>query len=75
LIWGRTGPGVDDLTLVFRDGERMRVPDHDGMFLITGRVLEARWRNGYRPSLLVARDTHGRIVDERPIRLDLAASY
>ena len=75
LIWGRTGPGVDHVTLAFRDGARVSVSARDGMFLIAGRVLQTRWRNGHRPSLLIAHDATGRIVDERPVRLDLAASF
>ena len=75
LIWGRTGPGVDRLTLVSHGGKRRSVPVHDGMFLVTVPVLPSHWRSGGRPSFVVARDTQGRVVDKRPLRLDLATSY
>lgn len=75
LIWGRTGVGVDRLALVFRDGTRMDVLLRGGMFLIASRALQTRWHNGARPTRLVAYDTQGRIVDDRPVRLDRAAQF
>lgn len=75
VIWGRTGPGVDRLTLLFRDGERMSVPTRGGVFLISDRVLQSRLRSGNRPAFLVATDAQGHVVDRRPVRLDRAASF
>lgn len=75
FIWGRTGPGVDRLTLVFRGGKRMSVPTRNGMFLIAGPGLQSLWRSGDRPSLLLALDAQGHVLDTRPVRLDLIGPY
>jgi hypothetical protein len=45
------------------------------MFLYTATGQRARVRSGHKPTFLIARDTHGREIDKRPIQLDRAAGY
>jgi hypothetical protein len=65
LIWGRANGNVGRLTLVFRDGTRVRVPVRDGVFLYAAAVPSSSWHRGHQPASLVATDTHGRVIDKR----------
>jgi predicted transcriptional regulator len=65
LLWGVAGANVARLSIIFQDGTHTSLPHPDGVFLYP--VPQLRWSKGHRPVLIVARDSHNRLVSKRPL--------